>query len=217
MARNFVRASSQWILTGSPSLSSQMSISAWVKQTTTQSGGYPNGYQIICRQINGAPTEINYAFFLRDGINLQWTTATSTYVGFVVGITNDTNWHHYAVAIDWAAGTYSISQDQTVTTGSFTPSTPQTSASYVTNIARLGGTLSNEYMNGQIAELAIWNTKISDDEIKSLADKFRPPSVRPQSLVCYWPLVRDLKEIRAGNTMTDNGTTVAVHPPIYAA
>jgi hypothetical protein len=40
--------------------------------------------------------------------------------------------------------------------------------------------------------------------------------VRPQSLVFYAPLVRDLQDVRGGLTITNNnGATVAAHPRVY--
>jgi hypothetical protein len=41
--------------------------------------------------------------------------------------------------------------------------------------------------------------------------------VRPQSLVFYAPLVRDLIDYKGGLTITNNNTaTVANHPRVYA-
>ena len=41
--------------------------------------------------------------------------------------------------------------------------------------------------------------------------------VRPQSLVFYAPLVRNLQDVKGGLTISNNNTaTVAVHPRVYA-
>jgi len=41
--------------------------------------------------------------------------------------------------------------------------------------------------------------------------------VRPESLVFYAPLVRDLQDVCEGLTITNNnGATVANHPRVYA-
>ena len=40
--------------------------------------------------------------------------------------------------------------------------------------------------------------------------------IRPQSLVFYAPLIRNLIDAKGGRTITNNnGATVAVHPRIY--
>lgn len=44
-----------------------------------------------------------------------------------------------------------------------------------------------------------------------------PDKIRPQSLVFYSPLVRDLNDQKGGLTITNNnGATVANHPRVYA-
>jgi hypothetical protein len=219
MARNFLKASSQWIDVNAPDLSSQITICAWVKQTTIQSGNFPNGYFILSRQIAGATFSINYNIFFRSGnFIFEWTPSSGVYLS-VPGIAHsaDTDWHHYCAAINWASGQYTLALDGIVTTGTFTPSTPQTSSSYVTYVGRQGNSGSGaEFMNGDIAELAIWDKKILDSEITSLGKGYDPSLVRPQNLVRYWPLRRDLNEIRAGTTLTNNGTTISDHPRIYA-
>jgi hypothetical protein len=218
MARNFVRSgSNQWLGVNAPDISDQITISAWVKQTTAQSGNFPNGYQILIRQNTGITTNINYALFIRNGLTFEWTTGTNVFRAVTLSLTNDTNWHHYCAAVDWINGTYSLAKDGNVTIGTFTPSTPETSSGYVTYIGRQGSSGGNgEFMNGDIADVAIWNTKIFDDEIKSLAKGFDALRVKPQSLVRYWPLVRELQEVKTGSSITNNNTTVANHPRVYA-
>jgi len=71
------------------------------------------------------------------------------------------------------------------------------------------------FLNGSIAEAAIWNAALTDAEIASLAAGFTPDQIRPQSLQFYAPLVRDLVDVRGGRTITNvNSATVATHPRI---
>ena len=80
------------------------------------------------------------------------------------------------------------------------------------NATRIGNEAAS-YMNGRIAEAAIWNVDLSDAEIASLATGVRPSLVRPQNLVFYAPLVRDLVDYARGITLTNNNSaTVDVHP-----
>ena len=72
-------------------------------------------------------------------------------------------------------------------------------------------------MTGQMAEVGIWNVALTDAEIASLADGMTCDKVRPQSLVFYAPLVRELIDARGGLTITNNNTaTVAAHTRVYS-
>jgi len=88
------------------------------------------------------------------------------------------------------------------------------------NIATLAGqrTLSGPtYALAQIAEVGIWNADLTAAEIASLAKGMTPNKVRPQSLVFYAPLVRDLTDQKGGLAITNNnGATVATHTRVYA-
>jgi hypothetical protein len=70
-------------------------------------------------------------------------------------------------------------------------------------------------MSGSIAEAAIWNVALTDAKVAILAAGFSPLFVDPQSLVAYWPLVRDTDDdVVGGYDMTAYNTpTVASHPP----
>ena len=71
--------------------------------------------------------------------------------------------------------------------------------------------------NGKIAEVGIWNAALTAAEIASLAKGMTCDKVRPQNLVFYAPLVRDLNDQKGGLTITNNnGATVANHTRVYA-
>jgi hypothetical protein len=57
-----------------------------------------------------------------------------------------------------------------------------------TSIGRTGDSTPTFYMSGRIAEAAVWNVDLTDDEVVSLAGGVSPLRVRPESLVAYWPL-----------------------------
>ena len=79
-----------------------------------------------------------------------------------------------------------------------------------------GGSL-GAYQNGQIAEVGIWNAALTAAEIASLAKGMTCDKIRPQSLVFYAPLVRDLNDQKGGLVITNNNAaTVATHPRVYA-
>lgn len=70
--------------------------------------------------------------------------------------------------------------------------------------------------DGRIAEAAIWNAALTDAEVAILARGYSPLFVRPQSLVAYWPLIRDEDQDRVGGyDMTPfNTPSVAAHAPV---
>ena len=69
---------------------------------------------------------------------------------------------------------------------------------------------------GRIAEAAIWSVDLNADEIASLAKGVTCNLVRPQSLIYYVPLIRNLQDVKGGLSITNvNGATVADHPRVY--
>jgi hypothetical protein len=83
--------------------------------------------------------------------------------------------------------------------------------------ARFSSSALGSFMNGLIAEVGIWNAALTAAEIASLAKGMTCDKIRPQSLVFYAPLVRDLTDQKGGLTITNNnGATVANHPRVYA-
>lgn len=67
------------------------------------------------------------------------------------------------------------------------------------------------YWPGKIAEVGIWNVALDDAEIEALAEGIRPSLVRPQNLVFYAPLVREVIDYR-GLSLTTSGAVVDIHP-----
>lgn len=77
-------------------------------------------------------------------------------------------------------------------------------------VQSVNGTRQN-YVSGDIAEVAVWSVALDAAEIASLAKGFKPTLIRPQSLVSYTPLVGDLRDLRRGTSWTDHSTTVSTH------
>jgi len=74
----------------------------------------------------------------------------------------------------------------------------------------------NLWGTGDYAELGMWQAALTAAEIASLAKGMTCAQVRPQSLVYYTPLVRDIQDIARGMTLTNTNSTVANHPRVYA-
>jgi len=69
---------------------------------------------------------------------------------------------------------------------------------------------------GLIAEVGIWNVVLSDAEVLSIAYRISCSLIRPGSLVFYAPLIRQILDISAGFSLTNNGgATISDHTRIY--
>jgi len=76
-----------------------------------------------------------------------------------------------------------------VSAGSYTfTATVDLPAFNQTSLGALVRTSASNFLNGQIAEAAIWNAVLSQDEINMLTARMSPQCVRPQDLRAYWPL-----------------------------
>jgi hypothetical protein len=82
---------------------------------------------------------------------------------------------------------------------------------------RLNSGVGGLFFDGKLAEVGIWNAALTAAEVASLARGMTCDKVRPQNLVFYAPLVRDLIDQKGGLAITNNnGATVANHPRVYA-
>jgi hypothetical protein len=74
----------------------------------------------------------------------------------------------------------------------------------------------SSYLDGRLAEVGIWSAALTAAEVASLSKGMTCDKVRPQSLVFYAPLVRDLLDQKGGLVITNNNSaTVSNHPRIY--
>jgi len=76
------------------------------------------------------------------------------------------------------------------------------------------------FFDGQMADVGIWNVALSAPEIFSLARGASCSLVRPQSLVFYAPLIRELLDISKNKLALSIGGSASVdasqrHPRIY--
>ncbi len=66
------------------------------------------------------------------------------------------------------------------------------------------------FAEGKLAEVALYDSGLATDEAISLSKGFSPLLVKPESIVSYWPLVRDMvTDIVGGNNLTPSGS-----PPV---
>jgi hypothetical protein len=71
------------------------------------------------------------------------------------------------------------------------------------------------YFGGRIAEVAIWNIALTDDEILSLSKGFAPSLIRPMNLRFYNRCIRNSTDISQGRSLVSNVILPFDHPRIY--
>jgi hypothetical protein len=214
MAYDFTAASSQYLSVGSaPVASAPLTLACWVYKTNV-SDASSSLIQI------GNAVAASSAFTLIHNVtnntiraNAQQTGGTAQVAISTGGLTNNT-WGHACAVFESSTSriAYCNGGNSGTNTGSATPA----DLTRVLIGASWFGSLTN-YVNGLIADCGIWNAALTADEIASLAKGMTCDKVRPQSLVFYAPLVRELQDVKGGLTITNNNTaTVANHPRVYA-
>jgi hypothetical protein len=159
----------------------------------------------VAGAVAGDPVRLSHS-----GSGVAVTGARST-----AGYTANT-WHH-------ACGVFPNNSSRTIYLDGGNSATNTTAASFVTNATeimiaarRLRGSIGG-YYDGVVAEVGVWNAVLTAAEVASLAKGMTCDKVRPQSLVFYAPLIRDLIDAKGGLTITNNnGATVANHTRVYA-
>lgn len=131
------------------------------------------------------------------------------------GTAFDGTWHHVCCVLSGSTSTVYVD-------GSSVASYSAASVPTQTGMDRTGvggivrGTNLPSY-NGSVAEIGVYSVALIASEIRSLSRGVACRLVRPQSLVFYAPLIRNLVDVRGGLSLTNNNAaTVAVHPRVYA-
>lgn len=97
--------------------------------------------------------------------------------------------------------------------GSVTATAPTNSHDVKISALSFGGT--NNFDDGTIAECAVWSgVALSAGEMLALGKRVAPSLIRPQSLLDYRPLIRNINEVTRSTGLTSTGTTAAAHPRI---
>jgi hypothetical protein len=217
MAYEFTAASSQYLSTASTPVSSlPCTLACWFRVTNTSLNN------VLVTLDSGASSRITIT---NNGTAspkraVQATTFNSSNVFGRIALNTESyaadTWYH-------AAGVFETSTTLNAyfngNAGTLDP-TDGVSVSGINKIligARTASGTIGQYHGGQLAEVGVWNAALTAAEVASLAKGMTCDKVRPQSLVFYAPLVRDLQDVRGGLTITNNNTaTVANHPRVYA-
>ncbi len=208
MARAFASASSQYLERDqAPVVAAPMTISVWFKKSSTTSR--------CLVWVGDKDVEFDYWSLIVGG-GVGWTArdigAASAFGP--TAITLDVWEHACGMEVSSSSrfaflnGAKGTEQSATVT-----PDGADRVA-----IGRLGDSSPAFYMNGSIAEVAIWDVGLTDAEVVILAAGFSPLFVRPQSRIHYWPLIGRMSpeiDLVGGFDLTAfSSPTASDHPPI---
>ena len=208
-----LNGSTQYLSASAPANGSPMTIAAWCNPRIVQSGvpvsvGVGSGsHRNQLQVVNGGVGVLAVQLAAVGGLGTftQPTTDTSASGKWLHGAAVFTSATSRTPYLNGAAGTTNTADVGTQNTFN------------ATTIGARWSTTLGLYFDGDIAEVGVWNVALTAAEIASLAKGFTCDRVRPQSLVFYAPLIRDLVDVRGGLAITNNNTaTVANHPRVYA-
>jgi hypothetical protein len=210
MAYNFTAANSRYLLCNSaPVIAAPLTIACWFRTSN-------NNQAIVSIGKNAGIAR----FQLQTNTGTGIRTFTANESGAFDSLDNNSknvttnSWFHSAVSHSAANSRILYVNGENPVTG--TTNIIMSSLDRTLIAARINNTVGG-YFSGDIAEVGIWNAALTAAEIASLAKGMTCDKVRPQSLVFYAPLVRDLIDAKGGLTITNNnGATVANHPRVYA-
>jgi hypothetical protein len=121
----------------------------------------------------------------------------------------------------YVTGVFTSSASRTVFLDSVAGTTNTLNITDLGTMSRVGiGFLNRQtpalWANARIGDTAIWSAALTSDEVISLYKGYKPSRIRPQSLVFYAPLIRNIQDVARGLSLTNNNTaTVADHPRVY--
>ncbi len=211
MAINFTRANSQYLRSISGVSAVPMTIACWFKIPT-----WPTNMAFVSVGESGGThrNELLTSATRRHATN---STGPLTSSGNATGTNAIQNniWQHMVGVFESPS-----LRKMSVNGGIFAQSNINVGTQNTLNEITIGANWSpvlGQFFGGDIAEVGVWNVALTQSECISLYAGMSCDKIRPQNLVFYAPLVRDLIDQKGGLTITNNnGATVANHPRVYA-
>ena len=209
MAYEFTSASSQYLSTASaPVTATPLTLACWFRPTNVADTRY-------ILSLGAATANDSHSIYHGSSslFAVSTDTASNQATRSITGLSN--TWIH-ACAVFSANNNRQIYANGTAGTANTSIRNPVNIAAFRIGSVYFGGAI-GFYANANIAEVGIWNAALTADEVASLAKGLTCDKIRPQSLVFYAPLVRNLQDVKGGRVITNNnGATVAIHPRVYA-
>ena len=205
MAYNFNGTNQYLTVASAPVTAAPLTIAAWFRKTSTST---KNGMFLRAT----ANTQNSFGFYFTTVLRAYVQDNSGGAADFAVTQSYSTNTWTHACLVEASTTSRTIYQNAGNSSTNTTSRVPAGISAI--DIATFGGATN---FDGQFADIGIWNAALTADEIASLADGFTCDKVRPNALVFYAPLIRNLQDVKGGLTITNNNTaTVANHPRVYA-
>lgn len=202
MARNYQNTLGQYAYASALWISQMpFSVSAWVYPTTLLAG------QQVVLSLGGASGSSEY--FLFNILDNPYTSGTNYGIRMQVAAPGAVGWPYMGSGLiaagQWnhIAGSATLAQRVGFVNGSkfvdpaalgqFTPG--QMVQSNIGAYAKAGASDGSAFMNGRIAEVAIWNVALTDDELIALSKRVSPLMVRRDAIVAYYPLFAERSDL----------------------
>jgi len=215
MAYNFVEASQQYLTVATlPLTAVPFTSAAWTRlPVTVPAGGTADA--MISFTVSGTVQRnaLIHNTVARIAVTYAGESSPAGITSATGTISNNV-WAH-------ACGVFTTNASRTVYRdgGNSTTNTTDISPISAFTALSLGARIINvtdQFLNGDIAEAGIWNVALTADEIASLGKSMSPKRIRPQNLVFYAPLIRNLQDYSRASTITNvNGATASDHPRVY--
>jgi len=188
----------------SPSfVAAPLTFSAWINVDTVSDGD--------CI-ISIADSSLSNQYFALS-LNRDWVEAVTRDGGsarsYISGLVAE-EWHH--VAAVFASTTSRVAYlDGVAATANTSIKNP--TGIDLFQIGQLASTGSKP-LDGSIAEVGIWDSALTTEEILSMAGGLVPTQVQPKNLVSYYPLVRNYIDLLGNNVVVPSNREVWSEHPI---
>lgn len=192
-----------------------MTLAFWIRTTQTNSntgvmsnwnGSSRAGYGILINNVAG-----QVAFVANGGLAPGGNISTSG------AAMNDGNWHHIAITFDrtGAANNCRLYKDGAFSNqGTLDANWVQGGQTYIIGSAADGFWVR---FNGDLAEWAVWDGKLSDSEIAALGAGAPAGYIRPKKIQLYIPFLETLLDFgrnRFGVTNSGGSVNTKAHPRV---
>lgn len=212
-ARNFVRASSNRLNLGAALVTSPpYTFSGWFRITTATNQNYgaistgsadANNRSDLRLSGSTGADQVQMSF-VAGGVESKATTSPAYTIN---------SWFHAAGIVFSDKSTAAFIHGGNKATAAASSGTPSGINKFAIGAQHVNSWVN--HMEGDSAEVGVWNVALTDDEIAMLGAGFSPLLVRPGNLVLYRDLIRNFNRPFIGGTLTENGTTTVVsHPAI---
>jgi hypothetical protein len=210
MARQFVRASSQYVNTAMSGLSAtSLTVAIWVYPDSLPAAAWA-----CCAGGNGYFGIVTIGTAVRA--QCDNTTSSASIAESATGVMSTGSWQHLCAVFTNNAPTVRIYHNGTLVASASPGDLPSfDTANHSAGRSPIG---TANYWDGKLAEHALWRTMLTTDEIAALARGVPPTVIRPINLELYWPLwgVASPEPDLSGHSLngTVTGATLVNHAPV---